>query len=79
MSRHNESSVERLRDELQKEINKDSFNPYERNHRYKVEVSKNDAEKEKAKQVKSRWKQSAKSKYGPNWKKITRQNGYGGI
>lgn len=77
--RNKEASVQQMKAEIRQQIYSNVYNPFERNHKYKVEVSKNPAEKERAKQAKSQWKSSARSKYGANWKILTRQNGYGGI
>lgn len=70
------SSDERSRRELRDQINSATYNPYERNHQYKLTVMKNPAEKEQAKSVKSQWKSGARSKYGENWKQLARKNGY---
>jgi hypothetical protein len=70
------TSEERLRRELNEETNRNVYVPYERNHQFKVTISKNDSEKQKAKTAKSQWKSAARSKYGNNWKTMTRKNGY---
>jgi glycine betaine/choline ABC-type transport system substrate-binding protein len=71
-----DSSYDNFKRELNRQVNEHVYSPYERNHAYKMTVMKNPAEKARANDVKSAWKSAAKLKYGDDWKRIARKNGY---